>query len=115
MDFTNFGSLGRIEKEFILNSTLRVKLHTLSALESQKALAELPSSLNSDVAHRNIVLQLSYLIYSTSEINGTKVSLDESKAFYYALQAPVFNEIYSYLDALLQESQVTVEALKKNS
>lgn len=113
MDLTSFGSLGRIEKEVVINSELRVKLHTLSALESQKALAELPSSLNSDVAHRSIVLQLSYLIYSTSEVNGTKISLEESKAFYYALQAPVFNEIYSHLDTLIQESQAAVEALKK--
>ena len=114
MDLKSFSSLNRVEKEFDVVNGLKVSMHTLSVLQQQQALAELPASpVGQDPALRAVVLQQALLIYALDSVNGSKVSLQEAKDFIQSLQAPIFNEIYNCYDQMAQEQDVTLTELKK--
>lgn len=114
MDLKSLHSLGKISREFSIFDGLKVSLHTLSAVEQQRALAELPSaSANTDPALRTVILQQALLIYALDSVNGEKVSIAEAKDAVMGLQAPIFNEIYNCYDVLAQEQDAAVEELKK--
>lgn len=113
MDFKSFGFLGRVEKKVEISKDLSVTIHSLSTLETQKALAELPSAMNADTAYRGILMQIAFLVYSTSHINDQAVTLDQAKDFYHNLQSPLFNQIYGEFDLLAEPQQQALEELKK--
>lgn len=114
MDLKSLHSLGRIEREFQIVKDLKVVLHTLSAVEQQQALAELPNTASStDVIHRTVILQASLLIYALTSVNDEKMDLQKSKEFIQGLQSPIFNEIYNCYETIAQEQDKTVEELKK--
>ncbi len=114
MDLKSFSTLNRVEKEFDVVSGLKISMHTLSVLQQQQALAELPSStLAMDTALRAVILQQALLIYALDSINGQKVSVQEAKDFIQNLQAPIFNAIYNCYDLMAQEQDQTLEELKK--
>lgn len=114
MDLTSFATLNRVAKEFEVVNGLKISLHTLSVLQQQQALSELPTSpLGQDPALRAVVLQQALLVYALDSINGAKVSLQEAKDFIQNLQAPIFNEIYNCYDLLAQEQDKTLVELKK--
>lgn len=113
MDFKSFGSLGKVDKKVELTKDLNVTIHSLSAGETQKALAEIPSALNSDASYRGMIMQMAFLMYATSHINNEAVTLEQSKEFYTSLQTPLFNEIYAKFDELSQPQQEALEGLKK--
>ena len=114
MDLKSFSTLNRIEREFDVVNGLKISMHTLSVLQQQQALAELPSSpLGSDTALRAVILQQALLIYALDSINGEKVDLPTAKKFIQDLQAPIFNEIYNCYDQMAQEQDKTLEELKK--
>ena len=113
MDLKSFGSLGKVEKKVELTKDLNVTLHSLSTLETQKALAEIPSALNSDASYRGLIMQMAFLMYATSHINNEAVTLEQSKEFYSNLQTPLFNEVYSKFDELSQPQQEALDLLKK--
>jgi hypothetical protein len=114
MDLKSFAVLNRVEKEFDVVNGLKVKMHTLSVLQQQQALAELPTSpLGMDTALRAVILQQALLIYAVDEINGEKVDAQKSKEFVQNLQAPIFNAIYNCYNELAQEQDKTLEELKK--
>jgi hypothetical protein len=114
MDLQNFASLGRIQKEFDVINGLKVKMHTLSVLQQQSALSQLPTSpLGQDPALRAVVLQQALLIYALDELNGEKITLEDSTKFIQNLQAPIFNEIYNCYDVMAQEQDKTLVELKK--
>lgn len=114
MDLKSLHNLGRVAKEFEIVKGLNVSLHTLSAMEQQKALAELPTSATGiDPAHRTVILQSALLIYALDTINGEKATLEQAKEFILGLQAPLFNEIYNSYDLIAREQDAAVEALKK--
>lgn len=114
MDLKSFSVLNRVEKEFEIVKDLKLSMHTLSVMQQQQALSELPSSpLGQDPALRAIVLQQALLVYALDSINGNKVTLQESKDFIQNLQAPIFNEIYNCYDKMAQEQDSTLAELKK--
>jgi len=114
MDLKSFSTLNRVEKEFDVVNGLKISMHTLSVLQQQQALAELPSStLAMDTALRAVILQQALLIYALDSINGQKVSIQEAKDFIQNLQAPIFNAIYNCYDEMAQEQDKTLIELKK--
>lgn len=114
MDLKSFSALNRVEKEFDVVSGLKISMHTLSVLQQQQALAELPTSpLGMDTALRAVILQQALLIYAIDTINGEKVDIKFIKDFIQGLQAPIFNAIYNCYDQMAQEQDVTLEELKK--
>ena len=114
MDLKSFSALNRVEKEFDIFDGLKVKMHTLSVLQQQQALAELPTSpLGMDTALRAVILQQALLIYAIDEINGEKIDVQKSKEFVQNLQAPIFNALYNCYAELAQEQDKTLEELKK--
>ncbi len=114
MDLKSFSTLNRVEREFEVVNGLKISMHTLSVLQQQQALAEVPASqLGSDPALRAVILQQALLIYAIDSINGEKVDLPRIKDFIQNLQAPIFNEIYSCYDVMAQEQDVTLAELKK--
>jgi hypothetical protein len=114
MELKSFSSLGRIEKEFEVLDGLKLSMHTLSVLQQQQTLAEIPAAtLGTDQALRTFVLQQALLVYAIDSINGEKVTLEQAKQFIQSLQAPVFNEIYNCYDLMAQEQDSTLVALKK--
>ena len=114
MDLKSFSALNRVEKDFDVVDGLKVKMHTLSVLQQQQALAELPTSpLGMDTALRAVILQQALLIYAIDEINGEKIDVVKSKDFVQNLQAPIFNALYNCYAELAQEQDKTLEELKK--
>jgi len=114
MDLKSFSALNRVEKEFDVLEGLKVRMHTLSVLQQQQALAELPTSpLGMDTALRAVILQQALLIYAIDEINGEKIDIAKSKEFVQNLQAPIFNALYNCYNELAQEQDKTLEELKK--
>lgn len=114
MDLKSFSALNRVEREFDVVKDLKISMHTLSVLQQQQALSELPTSpLGSDSALRAVILQQALLIYAIDTINGQKVTIQEAKDFIQGLQAPIFNEIYNCYDLMAQEQDKTLEELKK--
>lgn len=114
MDLKSFSSLNRIEREVEVVNGLKVTMHTLSVLQQQQALNELPTSpLGSDIALRAIVLQQAILIYAIDAVNGEKVDVQWVKNFVQNLQAPIFNEIYNAYEQMALEQNTTLEELKK--
>jgi len=114
MDLKVFSALNRVEKEFEVVNGLKLSMHTLSVLQQQQALAELPTSpLGIDNALRAVILQQALIIYAIDTINGTKVTIPEAKEFIQNLQAPIFNAVYNCYDQMAQEQDVTLEELKK--
>jgi len=114
MDLKSFSSLNRVEREFEVVNGLKISMHTLSVLQQQQALAELPTSpLGSDAALRAVILQQALIIYAIDSINGEKVDIKFIKEFIQNLQAPIFNEIYNCYDVIAQEQDKTLEELKK--
>ncbi|MGH7974984.1 MAG: hypothetical protein ACREBR_05635 [bacterium] len=114
MDLKSFSNLNRVEKEFEIVNGLKISMHTLSVLQQQQALAELPTSpLGMDAALRAVILQQALLIYAIDSINGTKVTVQEAKEFIQNSQAPIFNAIYNCYDQMAQEQDQTLEELKK--
>jgi len=114
MDLKSFSALNRVEKEFDVLEGLKVRMHTLSVLQQQQALAELPTSpLGMDTALRAVILQQALLIYAIDEINNEKIDIAKSKEFVQNLQAPIFNALYNCYNELAQEQDKTLEELKK--
>jgi hypothetical protein len=114
MDLTSFAVLNRVEKEFEVVNGLKIKMHTLSVLQQQAALSQLPTSpLGQDPALRAVVLQQALLIYALDSVNGEKISLEDATKFIQNLQAPIFNEIYNCYDTMAQEQDTTLTELKK--
>lgn len=116
MDLKSFSTLNRVQREFDVVNGLKISMHTLSVLQQQQALAEVPTSqLGSDPALRAVILQQALLIYAIDTINGEKVELSAVKDFIQNLQAPIFNEIYACYDLMAQEQDNTLVELKKKS
>ena len=114
MDLKSFGSLNRVAKEFEIVNGLKVSMHTLSVLQQQQALAEAPASVTESATPlRILILQQALLIYALDTINGEKVDLQTAKDFIQNLQAPIFNEISSHYDTMVQEQDNTLIELKK--
>lgn len=114
MDLKSFSTLNRVQREFDVVTGLKISMHTLSVLQQQQALAEVPTSqLGSDPALRTVILQQALLIYAIDTINGEKVEFPALKDFIQNLQAPIFNEIYSCYDLMAQEQDNTLIELKK--
>lgn len=114
MDLKSFSSLGLIQKEFEIVTGLKIKMHTLSVMQQQAALSQLPNSpLGQDPALRAVVLQQALLIYALDELNDDKIDLPKATEFIQNLQAPIFNEIYNCYDLMAQEQDSILSELKK--
>ena len=113
MDLKSFSALNRVEKEFEILDGLKVSMHTLSVIQQQQALSELPTSpLGQDLALRALVLQQALLVYALDAINGEKITLQQAKDFIQNAQAPIFNEIYNCYDLMAQEQDKILTELK---
>lgn len=114
MDLKSFSSLNKVEKEFEIVQGLKISMHTLSVVQQQQALAELPvAPLGTDSALRTIIMQQALLIYAIDTINSEKVDLPTVKKFIQELQAPIFNEIANCYGLMAEEQDKSLEALKK--
>lgn len=112
MDLKSVGSLGRVTKQVELTKEWNVTLKSLSTVETQKALAEIPSSLTNDTSYRGLTMQKAFLKYATTHINNEAVTLEQVDEFYSNLQTPLFNEVYTAFDALSQAQQEALDILK---
>ena len=112
MDLKALSQLGRLEKEFEINDQLKVKLHTPSNGEQQSILLTATVESN-DALLRYVRLQVSTLVYATTEINGQKYPVNELQDFYSNLQHAVLNQIYDKYSELADEQGNTLESLKK--
>lgn len=111
MSIASLAQLGRVEKEIEINSQLKVKLHTLSVMEQQKALAEIPES--ADAMTKFAHMQIASLVYATSEINGSKAMPEELKSFYSELQQTLLTSIFDQYLLLTEDQNKQLEELKK--
>lgn len=113
MDLKSFGSLGKVTKQVEVTKDLNVTLRSLSTLETQKALAEIPSSLTSDTSYRGLTMQKAFLKYATTHINNEAITLEQADEFYSNLQTPLFNDVYIAFDSLSTPQQEALDILKK--
>lgn len=112
MDIKSLAQLGRIEKEIEVNKELRVKVHTLSTLESQKALSSIPESIENVVA-RFAFVQSAMLAQATDEVNGQAVTKEEARELYDNMQYTMLQEIYTVFNELSGDQAKVMEELKK--
>lgn len=111
MDLKSLSNLGRLEKKFDLTTGVSLTLHTLSAMEMQKCIGEIPSGL-SDAAWLSAT-NLSLLTYSTSHINNEAITFEQARDFYLNLQISLLNDAALFLGTLKTEQDAIIEELKK--
>ena len=114
MKLDELSKLGRLETEFEVVKGLKVKLHTLSMSEQHRALTSVPVTLN-DATGQFHHLQRALLVEATESVNDEKPSKEELTKFYSDLQESIFQEIASKYTTLLQDSNTTLEELKKKN
>lgn len=112
INITSLAQLGRIEKEIEVNSELRVKLHTLSVTEQQRALASVPDGILNDIA-RYSFLQSAILIQATHEVNGQVVTKEQAVELYENIQYNVMAELFGKYSEMAGEQGKVLEELKK--
>jgi hypothetical protein len=112
LSITSLAQLGRVDKEIEVNSELRVKLHTLSVAEQQRALASIPEGLLNEIA-RYAFLQEAILIQATEAVNGQNVTREQAKEFYSMLQYNVMAELFGKYSDMAGEQNQVLEELKK--
>ncbi len=112
LNITSLAQLGRVEKEIEVNSELRVKLHTLSVTEQQRALASIPEIVANEIA-RYAFLQAAILIQATQEVNGQVVTKDQASELYENLQYNVMAELFGKYSEMAGEQGKVLEELKK--
>ena len=112
VDIASLAKLGRVEKEIEVTKDLKVKIHTLSALEQQTALTDVPQNAPSEFA-RLSHLQHAVLVQAIDEVNGEKISKDQAKKLFSALQASLVADIFTQHSLLTQEQDKVLEELKK--
>jgi hypothetical protein len=112
MSLDTLSKLGRVEQEFEIINGLTVKLHTLSAVEQQQALASVPDAVNDDIA-KFYHLQQALLVYATDSINGQVLSKDDLRKLYGEMQNAIFQAIFEKYNALAEEQNKLIEDLKK--
>ena len=113
VDIASLAKLGRVEKEIVINKELKIKVHTLSALEQQAALASVPQESSSEFARLSL-LQHSVLVQATDEVNGEKISKEQASKLFRELQASLVSDIFTQHSMLTQEQDKVLEELKKN-
>jgi hypothetical protein len=112
MGIISLAQLGRVEKEVVINKDLKLKLHTLSVTEMQKALAGIPNDIENEVA-KFTHMQQAVLIQATDSVNDQGITKDEAKELYANLQHNIFAEIFVEYTALAGEQAKVLEDLKK--
>jgi hypothetical protein len=112
MEIQALAQLGKLEKEIELGG-LKVKFHTLSVSEQQKALASIPSNITDDTT-RFTYFQEAMLVHATDTVNGEAVDTVKARAFYKDLQYPLLAELFSrYMELTAEQSKVLDELKKK--
>jgi ssDNA-specific exonuclease RecJ len=115
MTLSTLKQLGRIEKEFEINSQLTIKLHTLTVGDQQKVLADIPAGVE-DISARFTYVQFATLLYATDSLNGkvyNETNRDELREFYTNLQYTLLFQIFSKYMELSDEQTKVLEDLKK--
>ena len=114
MDLKSLSQLGRIEKEFELAPGVKIKLHTLSVMDQQKALLDIPEGVAQDESARFLQMQQAILVYATDSVNDEKLTLEQAKELYSGIQYPVLIELFNrYLEAAGEQSKILEELKKK--
>ena len=112
MDIKSLAQLGRIEKEIEVNKELRVKLHTLSAIEHQMALASVPETVE-NVTARFTFLQVGVLVQATDMVNGEVVTEAQAKELYENMQYNMLSDIFTAYSEIANDQAKVMEELKK--
>lgn len=112
MTLISLAQLGRVEKEIVLNDETRIKVHTLSVAEQQRALSQLPEGVENEVA-KYTYLQEAILIEATGEVNGEKITSDQAKELYAGMQYNLMAQIFSEYNNLTGEQGKVLDELKK--
>ena len=111
-DLRSLTQLGRVEKEIEIGS-FKVKLHTLTVADQQKALLSISEEIKDDTA-RLFQMQKAILVYATDSINGEVVEKDKLNELYNELQPVVLSNLFSgYLELVDEQSKILDELKKK--
>jgi len=111
-DLRSLTQLGRVEKEIEIGS-FKVKLHTLTVADQQKALLSISEEIKDDTA-RLFQMQKAILVYATDSINGEVVEKDKLHELYNELQPVVLSNLFSgYLELVDEQSKILDELKKK--
>jgi hypothetical protein len=112
MQLAELANLGKIELEFEVVKGLKVKLHTLSMSEQDRALKSIPATLN-DATGQFHHLQKALLVEATESVNGEKLSKTDLDKLYSDMQESLFQEIAAQYTTLLQSQNEVMNELKK--
>lgn len=112
MALISLAQLGRIEKEIVLNEAVRIKVHTLSVAEQQRALAQLPAGVENEIA-KFTFLQEAILVQATGEVNGEVVNSEQAKEIYSNMQYNLMAHVFAEYTDLAGEQGKVLEELKK--
>jgi hypothetical protein len=112
MSLTSLSQLGRIEKEIVLNESLKIKVHTLSVSEQQRALVSLPEGVENDVV-KFTFLQSAILAQAIHEINGEKVTAEQTKELLENMQYNLMAYVFAEYTTLAGEQGKVLDELKK--
>lgn len=111
-DFTALAKLGRVEKEIEVTEGLKVKVHTLSLSEQQRALSRIPTSVENEISRLSF-LQQSILSEATDEVNGEVISKKDAEQLYSDLQFTLVSKIFTEYSLITEEQDKVLEELKK--
>jgi hypothetical protein len=113
MDLKSLAQLGRIEKEFEVVPGVKVKFHTLSVVEQQKALASIPDNVLDDNA-RWAYMQQAILVHATDSVNDQKPELAALRELYGTMQYSILVEFFTrYLEVVADQNSILDELKKK--
>lgn len=113
MDLERLDQLGRVEKEIELSKDWKVTLHTLTVIEQQKALKEVPEDVDEDAA-KFTYLQTAILVQATDKINGVPVEEKKVREIYQKMQYNIAAKLFAkYLEMTAEQTKV-IDELKKN-
>lgn len=112
MALSSLAQLGRIEKEIVVNESLKIRVHTLSVSEQQRALVSLPEGVENEVA-KFTFLQASILTQAIHEINGEKVTAEQTKELLDNMQYNLMAYMFAEYTTLAGEQGKVLDELKK--
>lgn len=112
MELKSLDQLGRVEREIELGDH-KFQMHTLSVLEQQRAIKNIPDDVDDD-AEKFSYLMVSVLSQATAKINDESISIDKLKHVYNNMQYNMLSRLFAkYLELSTDQTKI-VDELKKN-
>lgn len=122
MSLDSVTQLGRTELEKQINSNLKVKLRTLTAIEYTQVMRAAGSSGSNSSGQADLGtlgqlagLQIDTLAFATVSVNGETASPEAFKKMYQNMQYPILLDVYGLYMEVLEGQNKVLDELKKNS